>query len=368
MAEYWYPLASPTLGDEEIDAATEVLRSRNTTMGAKVEQFEEAFARRVGAQHAVMVNSGSSADLLIAFALDGIHGEVIVPVVTWPTHFWSWKMSNLHPVFVDVDDLNATAATIEAAITPQTVGISLVHLMGVPCDMEAIMALVSKHDLFLTEDCCEALGSTYQGKQVGSFGDAAAWSFFFSHHITTMEGGMVTTDHAELATKIRTLRSHGWARHLADPPPGLDPRYTFVDWGFNLRPTEVAAAIGLVQLGRLDSFNEARVGNFNDFAAHLEGHPLVSLPKVRLRAKPAWFGIPMFVANGGRDRLAKLLESAGVETRPILAGNLTRQPAVNEPGYFPGADRVHDQGLYIGLHATRSSEAWDVGEIIMGFS
>lgn len=344
---YWYRLALPTLGDEEIEAATEVLRAGHTTMGAKVEEFEEAFARRVGAAHGVMVNSGSSADLLIAFALD-LDGEVLIPAVTWPTHLWSWKMTRATPVLVDVGELNVTADTLGAVVGPRTVGISLVHLMGVPAKMNEITALARSQNLILTEDCCEALGSTYIGQSVGSFGKAAAWSFFFSHHITTMEGGMVTTNDADLAMRVRTLRSHGWARHLPDPPAGLDPRYTFVDWGFNLRPTEVAAAIGLVQLGRLDGFAKARAENFAVFTEALE-NPHVRVPEAPAEAEPSMFGIPMFV-DKDRDGLGRWLEADGIETRPILAGNLTRQPAVTESGHFPGADRVHDQGLYIGLH------------------
>lgn len=347
---YWYPLACRTIGDEEIEAATAALRSGNTTMGEKVEEFEEAFARRVGAHHAVMVNSGSSADLLIALSLGRRRGEVILPAVTWPTHFWSWRMA-ARPVLADVGDLNVTAETIAHCLTPHTTAVSVTHLMGVPCEMDEIVRFCRANHLVLTEDCCEALGSTIDGTNVGTFGAAAAWSFFFSHHITTMEGGMVTTNHQTIATKCRTMRSHGWARHLPPRQDGLDPRYTFVDQGFNLRPTEVQAAIGLVQLKRLDAFNEARAENFHRFSRLVADNPLVILPSTPRTSSTSWFGIPMFIGEGHRDDLAGYLEAFGIETRPILAGNLIRQPAFWAwRGTFPGADRVHRQGLYIGLH------------------
>lgn len=352
---YRHPLATPTIGEEEIEAATAVLRSGHTTMGEKVEEFEEAFARRVGARHGVMVNSGSSADLLIAFALD-LHGEVLIPAVTWPTHLWSWKMSKATPVLVDVDEVNVGLGVLDA-ITPQTAGISLAHLMGIPVeDLGYIAGECERRGVILTEDCCEALGATFGGHSVGQFGYAASWSFFFSHHITTMEGGMVTTNDVTLASRLRTLRSHGWARHLENPPRGVDPRYTFIDWGFNLRPTEVAAAIGLVQLDRLPDFLSRRRDNFASFARILV-NPLVRLPRVPDFAEPSWFGIPMFVSGGRRDDLANWLEERGVETRPILAGNLIRQPACeDQKGDFPNADLVHDQGLYVGLHPRGSAD------------
>jgi CDP-4-dehydro-6-deoxyglucose reductase, E1 len=365
---YWYPLACPTIGDEEIEAATAVLRSGKTTMGEKVEEFEEAFARKVGSRHAVMVNSGSSADLLIAFALRLDPKSVILPAVTWPTHLWAWKMAGCDVQLADVDGLNVTAETIADCRTKDSIAVSVTHLMGVPAEMDKIAGYCKSNGLVLTEDCCEALGSTYDARTVGNFGVAAAWSFFFSHHMTTMEGGMVTTNHQTIAAQVRTLRSHGWARHLPRRLDGLDPRYTFVDWGFNLRPTEVQAAIGLVQLERLDEFNKARMLNYGNFALRVLHNPLVTLPTIPPDSYPAMFGIPMFVADGHRDALAAWLEDQGVETRPILAGNLVRQPAFRDwVGEYPGADRVHDQGLYVGLHPT-DTDVGAVAELVNDFA
>lgn len=368
---YWYRLAEPNIGEEEIAAATEVLRSGHTTCGEKVEEFEEAFARFVGAEHAVMVNSGSSADLLIAFAMSREGQEILVPAVTWPTHVWSWKMAGAFPWLVDVSGVNTTVWNLRQALTRETVGISLVHLMGVPCDMEAIVEFAEREGLWITEDCCEALGAEFGGIHVGNFGFAAAWSFFFSHHMTTMEGGMVTTPSGRFAEQLRTLRSHGWARGMTNPPPGSDPRYTFVDWGFNLRPTEVAAAIGLEQLKKLPDMNAARTRNYERFAKALATNTRIDLPVVPPKGKPSWFGLPLFALE--RDRLAQFLEDRGVETRPILGGNLANHPAFQKHGVraapglarLDGANRVHHDGLYVGLHPIEDDRVEKVAELIM---
>lgn len=361
MTDYWYPLSVATIGDEEIEAVTAVLRSGKTTMGDRVEEFEEAFAGYVGSSHAVMVNSGSSADLLIAFSVAG-QGEVLVPAVTWPTHVWSWQMAGGSVQLIDVDGLNTTAEIIERSITPRTRCISLVHLLGVPCEMDEIEKVALQHQLPIFEDCCEALGSQWGGLPVGSWGMASAWSFFFSHHMTTMEGGMVTTRSRRLADKLRSLRSHGWARHL-----GQDP-YKFTGPGFNLRPTEVQAAIGLVQLQKLDTMNRRRAQNFKTIMSGvLASRHIDPPPDLSFYAEPNWFGVPLFTAD--RDKLRTYLENEGIETRPILAGNLLRQPAFRSfaPRFgegLSGADFLHNHGLYIGLHPSRSLDAERVATIL----
>jgi CDP-6-deoxy-D-xylo-4-hexulose-3-dehydrase len=354
MSDYWYPLSVNTFREEEIEAATAVLRSGNTTMGEKVEEFEEAFARFVDSPHAVMVNSGSSADLLAARALD-LRGEVIIPAVTWPTHVWSWVDACATVRFCDVDEVNTTTALIAKQMVPGiTKAISVPHLMGIPVELPWATG-----ELALHEDCCEALGATYKGKPVGYWSDVASWSFFFSHQMSTMEGGMVTTPHQNVYDRLRSLRSHGWTRHKSDD------KYTFDGPGYNVRPTEVAAAIGLVQLKRLPAFNAWRKANHAEFERVLRGHPNITLPAVPEFAKPSWFGVPMFIEND-RDGLARRLEEAGVETRPILAGNLKAQPGFR--GFYfgktPGADRVQDHGLYVGLHPVASGHANRVAKLI----
>lgn len=373
---FWYPLAVPTIGRDEIAAATSVLKSGHTTMGERTAKFEESFAARVGAAHGVMVNSGSSADLLIALASVASGrvrpgSTVLVPAVTWPTQVWAWTMAGLNVHFMDVSTstLNSTPYHAKQAMDADTTALSLVHLMGNPCDMGGMTDLAERYGMEVTEDCCEALGTNIDGRPVGTFGDMAAWSFFFSHHMTTMEGGMVTTNSPETADLLRCLRSHGWARHLPNPPVGADPRYTFVTHGLNVRPTEIAAAIGLVQLDRLDELNLARSKNYALVSRALASNPYLYLPSVVPGGRPSWFGVPIMVSPRApftRDDLAAILEAAGVETRPILAGNLLRQPAF--AGWaeqdLPGADAVADTGLYLGLHPFVNSDIERVVEIL----
>lgn len=356
---WWYPLSLPTIGFEEVHAAIDVLQSGQTTMGERTEEFEEQFARYVDARYAVMVNSGSSADLLMAFAANHRQPcDVIIPAVTWPTHVWSWVMAGSKVRFVDVDGLNVTSAAILKEYRHADEMVSLVHLMGVPVDIRNAVCRI-------TEDCCEALGAKIGGHPVGGLDEMATWSFFFSHHMTTMEGGAVTTNNPETASLLRSLRSHGWSRH-----EGGDP-YRFVGPGFNVRPTEISAAIGLVQLARLDAFNKHRGENRDAFVRALGDNPLIDLPAVPEESSPSWFGIPMFVSGDHRQSLANYLEDNGVETRPILGGNLLRQPAFNRwrpQGPFPGADRVHDHGLYVGLHPFPDTGVERVAELINEFT
>ena len=376
--QYWYPLSTATYEVDEVLAAVDSLCSFRTTMWDKTASFENRFAEVTGRSEAVMVNSGSSADLLIAFALVNPtvrllnHGdEVLVPAVTWPTQVWSPMMAGLKVRFVDVNPrtCNVDPDALEAAITSRTRAISLVHLMGNPCDMDRILEICRRHDLVLFEDCCESLGAAYKGKPVGSFGTAASFSFFFSHHITTMEGGMITCDDEHLSDTFRLLRAHGWGRNAkyrkVEPVAGVDPRYTFLNWGFNVRPTELQAAFGLVQLDRLPAFHAARQQNalhFQSLIAPLEEH--LHLMTVDPGSECSWFALPLTVDSSSpikRDELTAFLEKAGIETRPIVAGNLARHPVVDiypelQEADLPGADAIHDRGFYLGLHPVDARE------------
>lgn len=375
--KYWYPLSVATYGTDEVLQALTSLCSFRTTMWEKTAQFEKAFGERFGGE-AVMVNSGSSADLLIAFSMHELSGgplasgdEVLAPAVTWPTQLWSLLMAGFSVRLVDVDPatLNVDLDDLERKITPKTRAISLVHLMGNPVDMDRVTDICQRHNLLLVEDCCESLGATWEGQEVGTFGIGGAFSFFFSHHMTTMEGGMILTRDPVLAERYRLLRAHGWSRNLRNPLPetdDLDPRYTFVSWGFNVRPTELQAGFGLVQLDRFDGFQEFRKANAALFVERMRAHDgRLSVMKVEPGGDCSWFALPFLVSeNAGftRDELAAHLEANGVETRPVVAGNLARHPAAAkfpllkvEP--LPGADRVHDYGMYLGLHPTDSTES-----------
>jgi CDP-6-deoxy-D-xylo-4-hexulose-3-dehydrase len=382
------PLTTNLLGKEEISAAKAVLDSGSLTMGKLCEQFERAFAGYLGVDHAVMVNSGSSANLLALFALANPllapkgkrrlqpGDEVIVPALSWSTSIWPVLQVGAVPVFVDCDPetLQLDPPAITAAVTPKTAAIVVVHVLGGACNVAEIGALAMEKGLWLIEDTCESLGVEWDGRKVGSFGDVGTFSFYFSHHITTIEGGMVTTNDAKLADLLRSMRSHGWARSMSNAAdiakqhPDIDPRFLFVTSGFNLRPTEINAAIGLEQLKRLDGFNARRreiAARFDcGFARLVQGGDL-QLIRSDPRCRPAPFGYPVLCRSPeARAGLRRHLEAAGVETRPIICGNMVRQPAFRYlphrvSGGLDGADRVMDCGLYWGPHPGIADETVD---------
>lgn len=378
---YWYPLSAASYGVEEIVGALDSLISFRTTMWDKTALFERTLAESVGAREGIMVNSGSSADLLIAFALTNPQkrrlapgDEVLMPSVTWPTQIWSAMMAGLSVRLVDTDPrtFNVDLDDLERKVTARTRAISLVHLMGNPVDMDRVCAIASRHGLVLIEDCCEALGARFRGRHVGTFGIASAYSFFFSHHITTMEGGMVCTDDPELSDLVRLLRAHGWARNTRHTPTvpveGVDSRYVFWNWGFNVRPTELQAAFGLAQMRRFDGSLAGRRSNAERFAGYASRHgQLLRLMDVHPDAECSWFALPILLSPDcpfTKAELTGYLEDAGIETRPIVAGNLARQPvSAHFPELrtadLPGADAVHDRGFYIGLHADSTPQTID---------
>jgi CDP-4-dehydro-6-deoxyglucose reductase, E1 len=380
------PLSVSTFGEEEIFAATEVLRSGSLTMGHLCERFEEEFAEYFGVRNAIFVNSGSSANLLAFFALANpelpLRGrrrrfrpgdEIIAPAVTWSTTIWPIVQAGGVPVLVDSDPktLQMDLRQVEALITPRTVAICPVHVLGNAVPMKPILELADRYGLWVIEDTCEALGTRHDGRYVGTFGDLASFSFFFSHHITTIEGGMVVTNDDELGELLRCLRAHGWTRQLKNrfaaesKYPHLDPRFLFVTTGFNVRPTEVNAAFGLRQLPKLAAFNRRRAevaGKWcADFRPITERGLLVPM-QTTPGTESTWFGFPVLMADTHlRDQFQIHLERAGIETRPVICGNLARQPAFRNITHrtspaLEGADRVMDLGLFWGNHPNISDD------------
>lgn len=368
---YWYPLSLATYGVDEIVEALDSLCSFRTTMWEKTLQFERQFASYQNCSDAAMVNSGSSADLLLCFLLTNPYrpllkagDEILIPVVTWPTQIWSAMMAGLKVRFVDVDPktLNIDINDLEKKITPSTKAIFLVHLMGNPCEMDCIQAIAKANDLLIIEDCCEALGAEWDGIKVGNFGIAASYSFFFSHHMTTMEGGMIACSNQEVAEQVKILRAHGWVRNVDATIYDLesydvDPRYAFVNWGFNVRPTDVQASFGIHQLEKLPQFNQRRIELANNFFSFIDNQPWLSRPKSDPKASPSWFALPLLVASDApfsRKEITNYLELKGVETRPLVAGNIAKHPVAKIFSEFsldtyPGADIIHQQGFYLGL-------------------
>jgi len=378
---YWYPLAMATYDVEEILEALDSLCTFRTTMWEKTREFERRFATYQGCADAVMVNSGSSADLLLCFWLTNPRDpllergdEVLIPVVTWPTQIWSVMMAGLNVRLVDVDPetLDIDLDDLERKITPRSRAIFLVHLLGNPCRMDRVLDIAKAHDLLVLEDCCEALGAEWDGTKVGNFGIGGTFSFFFSHHMVTMEGGMIACPDKETADELRILRAHGWLRNvdadhynLADYE--VDPRYAFVNWGFNVRPTEIQAGFGLRQLEKLPLFNMRRDRLASRFFTFVDKTPFLSRPRVHPLARPSWFALPVMVspdAPFSRGEITAYLEEKGVETRPIVAGNIARHPVGQLfrevfQGAYPGADAVHDHGFYVGLSPVQGDHDMD---------
>jgi CDP-6-deoxy-D-xylo-4-hexulose-3-dehydrase len=372
-----YPLAASTWGEEERRAILAVLDSGHTTMGPYVRRFEEAFAAMFGATYAVMVNSGSSANLL-AVAAHFFTREprlragqtAIVPAVSWATTYYPLTQYGLKLRFVDIDPLtlNFDLAALERALTDDVGVIFAVNLLGNPNDFSAIGTLIGERDILLLEDNCESMGATFSGRSTGTFGAIGTFSTFFSHHISTMEGGLCLTDDRELYEILLSLRSHGWTRHLpwpnlvAEPDPGgkFYEFFRFVLPGYNVRPMEIAAAVGLEQLAKFPSFLAQRRLNAQRFVELFSDMDGVSIQ--REVGESSWFGFAITLTDKAmisRDKVVSALAEDGFETRPIVAGNFARNPVIahlphDPPHPMPHADAVHDRGFYVGNHQ------WDV--------
>ena len=367
-----YSLASTTWDDEEIAVANSLLTSGELTMGKEVKEFEEQFAKYIGTNYAVMFNSGSSANLAIFAALkyvkdskltEGDH--VIVPAVSWSTTFYPINQIGYILDFVDIDPntLNIDIDEVEKRITPKTKAIFTVNLLGNPSDLVALSEIAKKHNLLLLEDNCESLGASINGKMTGSFGQMSSHSFFFSHHICTMEGGMVNTNSKELMETLISIRAHGWTRGL-EQNNSVHPRsndewddlFRFVLPGYNLRPIELSGAIGKVQLKKFPKFLEERRKNAEYFTNLLCDSKNYMIQKET--GHSSWFGFSIILQNdllNKRDKIIKFLSQNNVVTRPIVAGNFTLNPVMKHLKFNPlpkltNSNTIHNQGFFIGNH------------------
>jgi CDP-6-deoxy-D-xylo-4-hexulose-3-dehydrase len=377
-------LHEPTFSGDEIKAAIDVLLSTRVTMGPKVKAFEREYAQAFGFKHALMNNSGSSANLLAVAALanpatpDPLRpgDEVIVPALSWSTTIWPLVQCGLKPVFVDIDPLtlNLDPNEVERAISPRTRAVMLVHVYGNPCDMSALADICKRHNLQLIEDCCEALGAYYDGMPVGGFGRVGTFSFYFSHHMTTLEGGMCVTADFEYAEVMRALRAHGWTRELEDRErylsryPEIDPRFLFVNVGYNLRPTELQGAFGSTQLPKLAGFVEQRRANTAAWRNSLDRWSEYFLFQTETRnGRSSCFGFPMTVKSGAPFEVREFMDflnKAAIETRPIIAGNIAVQPAMKllehrVVGELRHSTQVMRGGVTFGNHQAIDATARD---------
>ena len=374
-----YPLSEKTYNHEEINAMVEVFLNDKLTMGNNVISFEKEFAEYIGSNYAVMVNSGSSANLLAMAVLTNfkyknklnVGDKIIVPTVCWSTSVWPIMQMGLVPVFVDIDleTLNADMSKVELLLSSDSKikGMVVVHILGNCTNMTKIMELKKKYNLIIMEDTCESLGSTYKNKYLGTFGECGTYSFYFSHHITTIEGGMVVTDDEEIYELLKCLRAHGWSRgqKFFENTNNVDNRFCFINIGYNLRPMETQAAMGRVQLKKLKFQNLNRKKNYQRIIKKIKNSGSDKLIHFieQTNSDCIWFSIP-FILNSKYDKklYLNLLENNNIETRPIVTGNFTRQPVFSyldidcKPESFVNAEIIHNQGFFIGLPAFELSD------------
>ncbi|MGL4340621.1 MAG: DegT/DnrJ/EryC1/StrS family aminotransferase [Rhodoglobus sp.] len=367
-----FPLATSSWDSQEYAAIQRVVESGRFTMGPLVAQFEQDFADTFGAKYGVMVNSGSSANLLAiaAAVLDpgtdlNAGDEVLVPAVSWATTYYPLQQYGLKLKFVDIDidTLNMDLDLAEAAITPATKAIFAVNLLGNPNDFARLTALAHQHGLVLVEDNCESLGATFEGKAAGTFGSMGTFSAFFSHHISTMEGGVILTDDEQLRQILVSLRAHGWTRELPHDNfvhhktgDMFDDLFRFVLPGYNVRPLEMSGAIGIEQVKKIPSLIDGRRANAGYFQ-----QVMADIDSVRIQreiGESSWFGFSLVLEGtlaGRRREVVAALTAQSIECRPIVAGNFTKNPVMKYldavvPDELPAADKIHDDGLFVGNH------------------
>jgi CDP-6-deoxy-D-xylo-4-hexulose-3-dehydrase len=363
-----YKLASDTWGQEEIDAIHRVIASGRYTMGEEVKKFEKQFAKFFGSKYAVMTNSGSSANLiaLAALALNPKYknkGNIIVPAVSWsttyfPVHQWGYKLR-----FVDVDPntFNINTKKVIAAIDNDTAAVFVVNLLGNPAELEELKTICDERGIALLEDNCESLGAWEGSSFCGSIGEMGTFSFFFSHHMQTMEGGMVLTNDDLTYEYLKSLRAHGWIRDMSegstlyqktgDP---FEDSFKFVLPGYCVRPLEMSGAVGQEQLRKWPDMMTKRRQNATAAKAAFR-----NVPGIRLQSEhgtSSWFGFGLVLEGhlkGRRKEVIQILTENEVETRPIVAGNFMKNPVINllnwdSVGTFEGADDLHENGFFIG--------------------
>lgn len=370
-----FPLATASWEAEEIAAMQRVIASGMFSMGANVQAFELDFAAYIGSRHCVMVNSGSSANLLMVATLFYTSNpllklqrgdEVIVPAVSWSTTYYPLYQYGLKIKFVDIDleTLNYDLDQLEAAVTDKTRAIMAVNLLGNPNDFERITKIIGGRDIIMLEDNCESMGARYDGRMAGTFGVMGSFSTFFSHHISTMEGGLIVTDDEELYQILLSLRAHGWTRNLpkqnlvcgdkSDDP--FEESFRFVLPGYNVRPLELEGALGIEQVKRLPRLIEERRKNGELLQKTLGNHPDILIQKEI--GESSWFGFSLVIRPGSkmsRKTLLARLTELGFECRPIVAGNFAKNEVVQYfdsevHGTLCNAEHIDGNGLFVGNH------------------
>lgn len=368
----FYDLASSSWDSEEIEAMQRVIASGMFTMGENVRCFEDDFARKFGTRHALMVASGSAANLVGVAALFYAGerplrrgDEVIVPAISWATTYYPLQQYGLRLRFVDVelDTLNIDVSKLEEALTPRTRMVVAVSILGNPCALDVLRAFCDRHGLILFEDNCESMGATLNGKPCGTFGDIGTFSTFFSHHISTMEGGVLVTDDTELYHVAKSMRAHGWTRDLPKNSGVFEPKeddfyeaYRFILPGYNARPLELSGAIGIEQLKKLHGMIETRRANAKLFVDLMKGDERFIIQ--RENGRSSWFAFTIILnpkMKAERTRVMDALKKADIGYRIITGGNFLRHDVIKYFDYecvgkMRNADLAHDRGFFVGNH------------------
>ena len=373
-----FPLKDYSFRNKDLIEGIKVILSKSMTMSKITDKFEKIFSEKMEANNSSMVNSGSSANFLALQCLINPSrknklkqgDEVLVPAVCWPTSFWPIIQSGLKPVFVDVDKdtFNMCLDDLEKKITNKTKALMLIHVLGNSTNMDRLMSIINKKKIILIEDTCESIGAKYKNKFLGTFGQFSTFSFYYSHQISSVEGGMITCKSKADDDIIKSLRSHGWAKgqtnqkQIEKKYKKINKNFVFINSGFNFRPTDIQSAIGLSQFKSLNSFIKTRDINRNKIIKKLLGDDRwenqVHFVEARKNLKPSWFGISMLLNKrykNKKNQVLDKLDKLGIENRPIIGGNFLKQPALN--GYnikqksinFPNANYVHDYGFFVGL-------------------
>lgn len=396
------PPAGKVIGELELQYMVEASLDGWLTTGRFNDKFEKELAAYLGVKHLITVNSGSSANLVAFSALTSpklgdravkAGDEVISVAAGFPTTINPIIQFGAIPVFLDVDipTYNIDVTKLEQAVSPKTKAVFIAHTLGNPYDLKAIRAFCDSHKLWLIEDCCDALGSRYDGKLVGTFGDIATVSFYPAHHITMGEGGAVFTNNDQLKTIAESFRDWGrdcycqpgcdntcgkrYCQQLGQLPAGYDHKYTYSHLGYNLKITDMQAACGLAQLARLDDFVQKRKDNFNYLKTKLqECSEFLILPEATPNSEPSWFGFPITIketAGFSRGELLTYLDDNKVGTRLLFAGNVTKQPYMQGRnfrtiGELTNSDRIMNQTFWVGIYPGLTEEMLDYTAEIIG--
>jgi CDP-6-deoxy-D-xylo-4-hexulose-3-dehydrase len=399
----YVPVSGKVFDEEELGSLIDASLDFHLTAGRYTSEFEERFAGLMGRKYALLVNSGSSANLLAVAALTSpllgkrrlLPGDEVITVAAgFPTTVNPLIQHGLVPVFVDVDipTYNIDVTQLDAALSPRTKAIIVAHTLGNPFDLGFIQSFADRHGLWLIEDTCDAVGSLYEGQPAGSFGDLATVSFFPAHHLTMGEGGAVLTSNARLKKIVESLRDWGrdcWCTPGTDNtcgkrydwtkgglPPGYDHKYTYSHIGYNLKATDMQAAIGVAQLKKLEGFTAARKHNFEFLKAALKpAEEWLILPEATAGSEPSWFGFPVTVREGApisRNELVRSLEEARIGTRLLFAGNLLKQPAyagvvhrIAAP--LTNTDRIMNDTFWLGVFPGLNTEMLSyTAQVILG--